>query len=71
MDTKLTHASRTELADSLRRRYQSSSGKTKKLILSEFIASTGYHPKYALHLLNAEHSALPKRPHLGNHSVRF
>ena len=25
------------------------SGKTKKLILSEFIASTGYHPKYAVH----------------------
>ncbi len=30
MGTKLTHASRIELADSLRRRYQSSSGKTKK-----------------------------------------
>ncbi len=49
MDTKLTHASRSELADSLRRRYQSTSSKTKKLILSEFIASTGYHPKYAVH----------------------
>ena len=68
MDTKLTRASRTELADSLRRRYQSSSGKTKKLILSEFIASTGYHPKYALHLLNVEHSALPKRPQTRNRS---
>ena len=32
MGTKLTHASRTELADSLRQRYQSSSGKTNKLI---------------------------------------
>lgn len=44
MGTKLTHASRTELADSMRKRYQSSSGKTKKLILSEFIAATGCHP---------------------------
>ena len=32
MGTKLTHASRTELADSSRQRYQSRSGKTKKLI---------------------------------------
>jgi hypothetical protein len=41
MGTKLTHASRIELADSLRQRYQSSSGKAKKSILKEFIASTG------------------------------
>lgn len=68
MGVKLTHASRTELADSLRRRYQSSSGKTKKLILREFIASTGYHPKYAVHLLNAEDTALPKRPQTRNRS---
>ena len=66
MDTKLTHASRKELADSLRRRYQSSSGKTKKLILSEFIASTGYHPKYAVHLLNTADATLPKRPQTRN-----
>ena len=71
MGTKLTHASRTELADSLRQRYQSSSGKTKKLILSEFIASTGYHPKYALQLLNAEGTALPsdRRPAIGRAST--
>ena len=71
MGTKLIHASRLELADSLRRRYQSSSGKTKKLILSEFIANTGYHPKYALHLLNAEDSALPKRPQTRNRSSLY
>jgi hypothetical protein len=62
MGTKLTHASRIELADSLRQRYQSSSGKAKKSILKEFIASTGYHPKYALHLLNAADPVLPKGP---------
>jgi hypothetical protein len=71
MDTKLTHTSRTELADSLRRRYQSSSGKTKKLMLSEFIASTGYHPKYAVHLLNAADAALPKRPQTRNRSSLY
>ncbi len=71
MDTKLTHASRTELADSLRRRYQSSSGKAKKLILSEFIASTGYHPKYAVHLLNAADASLPKRTQTRNRSSLY
>lgn len=71
MDTKLTQASRTELADSLRRRYQSTSSKTKKLILSEFIASTGYHPKYAVHLLNAADAALPKRPQTRNRSSLY
>ena len=71
MDTKLTLASRTELADSLRRRYQSSSSKTKKLILSEFIASTGYHPKYAVHLLNASDVALHKRPQTRSRSSLY
>jgi transposase InsO family protein len=71
MATKLTHASRTELADSLRQRYQSSNGKAKKLILSEFIASTGYHPKYALHLLNTEDATLPKRPQTRNRSSLY
>ena len=71
MDIKPTHASRTELTDSLRRRYQSSSGKTKKLILSEFIASTGCHPKYAVHLLNAVDNALPKRRQTRNRSSLY
>ena len=71
MATKLTHASRIELADSLRQRYQSSSGKTKKSILKEFIASTGYHPKYALHLLNAADPVLPKRPQTRHRSSLY
>jgi hypothetical protein len=71
MGNKLTHASRTELADSLRPRYQSSSGRTKKQILSEFIVSTGYHPKYAVHLLNAEDTALPKQPQTRNRSSLY
>ena len=57
MDTQLTHAARTELARSLRRRYQAASSRVKKQILAEFIAVSGYHPKYAVHLLNAAESA--------------
>ena len=32
-------------------RYQKSSKKEKQLILDEFVASTGYHRKYAIQLL--------------------
>ena len=53
MDTQLTHAARIQLARSLRRRYQAASSRAKKQILNEFIAVSAYHPKYAIHLLNA------------------
>jgi hypothetical protein len=61
MDTELTHAARIELAHSLRRRYQTASSRAKKQILSEFIAVSGYHPKYAIHLLNAAEAVAPAR----------
>jgi hypothetical protein len=61
MDTELTHAARIELARSLRRRYQSASSRAKKQILKEFIAVSGYHPKYAIHLLNAADATAPAR----------
>src|SRR6185437_12859181 len=62
MDTQLTHAARIELARSLRRRYQAASSRAKKQILHEFIAVSGYHPKYAVHLLNAaDGAAAPRR----------
>jgi hypothetical protein len=61
MDTELTHAARIELARSLRRRYQAASSRAKKQILQEFIAVSGYHPKYAVHLLNAGLSAVRLR----------
>jgi hypothetical protein len=61
MDTELTHAARIELTRSLRRRYQAASSRAKKQILSEFIAVSGYHPKYAIHLLNAADAAAPAR----------
>lgn len=61
MDTQLTRAARIQLAGSLRRRYQAASGRAKKQILNEFVAVSGYHPKYAIHLLNAGEPAAPVR----------
>ena len=61
MDTQLTHAARIQLARSLRRRYQAASSRAKKQILYEFIAVSGYHPKYAVHLLNAADGASAPR----------
>jgi hypothetical protein len=59
MDTQLTHAARIQLARSLRRRYQAASSRAKKQILNEFLAVSGYHPKYAIHLLNTQDAAAP------------
>jgi hypothetical protein len=53
MDTELTNAARIQLARSLRQRYQAASSRAKKQILREFIAVSGYHPKYAVQLLNS------------------
>jgi hypothetical protein len=61
MDTQLTRAARIQLAGSLRRRYQAASGRAKKQILNEFVAVSGYHPKYAIHLLNAAEPGAPVR----------
>jgi hypothetical protein len=52
MKRKMTHTVRTELADAIRLRYQSSTGRQKHRILDEFIASTGYHQKSAIRVLN-------------------
>jgi hypothetical protein len=59
MDTKMTHAVRAELANAVRRRYRVATGKDKRSILDEFIATTGYHEKSAIRLLN--------RPSLARH----
>jgi hypothetical protein len=61
MDKTLTHEAKIQLASSLRRRYQAASSRAKKQILSEFVAVSGYHPKYAIHLLNAAEPSLPAR----------
>jgi hypothetical protein len=53
MKRKMTHPVRTELADAIRLRYRSATGKQKRRILDEFVASTGYHEKSAIRVLNA------------------
>jgi hypothetical protein len=60
-DTQLTRAARIQLAGSLRRRYQATAGRAKKQILNEFVAVSGYHPKYAIYLLNAAEPGAPVR----------
>jgi hypothetical protein len=54
MDKKMTHTVRAELAEAIRLRYQSASGKQKRQILDEFVASTGYHEKSAIRVLNGQ-----------------
>jgi hypothetical protein len=61
MDSQLAQPARIQLARSLRRRYQVASSRAKKQILNEFVAVSGYHPKYAIHLLNMAESAVPAR----------
>ncbi len=43
---------RRELINATTKRYQKASKKEKQIILDEFVAATGYHRKYAIHLLN-------------------
>jgi len=54
MDRKMTHTVRAELADAIRLRYRSATGKQKHKILDEFVASTGYHEKSAIRVLNGQ-----------------
>jgi len=43
---------RRELINATTKRYQKASKKEKQTILDEFVSATGYHRKYAIHLLN-------------------
>jgi hypothetical protein len=54
MQDKITHTARAELANAIRRRYRLATGKEKRRILDEFIATTGYHEKSAIRVLNGE-----------------
>jgi hypothetical protein len=64
MHTKMTHAARAELANAIRGRYRSATGKEKHKVLDEFIARTGYHEKSAIRGLNGEPTA--RRPQTRN-----
>jgi Integrase core domain len=61
MKKTLTREAKVQLASSLRRRYQAASSRSKKQILGEFVEVSGYHPKYAIHLLNAAEPGAPAR----------
>lgn len=55
-------AGKFESAYRSRRRYRAASAREKRQILSEFVAVSGYHQKYAIQLLNAaEPSAAGRR----------
>jgi len=58
MEPKMTKAARDELAQAVRKRYRAATGKDKNgfCAVSEFIAVSGYHPKYAIEILNREES---------------
>jgi hypothetical protein len=53
MKRKMSRATRAELANAVRERYRDAVGKTKRRILEEFIAATGYHEKSAIRVLNS------------------
>jgi hypothetical protein len=74
MNNKMTHTARAELAHAIRRRYRSASAKEKRRILEEFVATTGYHEKSAIRVLNAQpatnHRQTRVRPSLYDEAAR-
>jgi integrase-like protein len=74
MDTQITQAARAELANAVRRRYRAATGKDKRKILDEFIATTGYHEKSAIRQLNRppliRHRQTRRRPSLYDEVAR-
>lgn len=61
MDTRLDRQARRDLANAVRARYQSATGAAKRKILDEFIATTGYHEKSAIRVLNADAKVIEPR----------
>jgi len=74
MKTKITHAVRMEFANAIRGRYAAAANKDKRRILEEFVASTGYHEKSAIRVLNAppepERRQTRQRPSLYDEAAR-
>jgi hypothetical protein len=61
MARQLSMATRRELKDAIRQRYQGSSDhRERRRILAEFVRVTGYHRKHALRVLNC--SSAPAKP---------
>jgi hypothetical protein len=57
----MSQHSRRELLAVVVPRYHAAHGKDRKRFLDEFVASSGYHRKYALHLLNHPPKEAPAR----------
>jgi hypothetical protein len=74
MKRKMTHAMRMEFANAIRGRYAAAAGKDKRRILDEFIATTGYHEKSAIRVLNsppkAKRRQTRQRPSLYDEAAR-
>ena len=72
MASKMTREMRAELAGVIRRR--SAEGPEKRRILGEFIATTGYHEKSAIRVLNTSPAPKPRqtrqRPSLYDEAAR-
>lgn len=60
----MSQTSKRELLKVVRPRYTLGNRTVKQQILDEFVAATGYHRKYAIHLLNhpPKRSVAPRRP---------
>jgi hypothetical protein len=53
MARRISMATRNELVTALAERYARSSKAERSVILDEFVAVSGYHPKHAIRLLRA------------------
>jgi len=68
----MSPTSKRELLRAIRPRYTSGSRTAKQQILDEFVAATGYHRKYAIHLLNhpPKRGATKRRPRRSKYTGR-
>lgn len=60
MDKRISKASRIELIEALRKRYQRSTKREKSIILDEFVSLTGFHRKHAIRLLTGNKPVIGK-----------
>jgi hypothetical protein len=68
----MSPTSKRELLSAIRPRYTLGSRTAKQQILDEFVAATGYHRKYAIHLLNhpPQRSTTKRRPRRSKYTGR-
>ena len=71
MARQLSMATRRELKDAIRERYQAATRRrARRQILSEFVRVTGYHRKHALRVLNQLSAPHNARVHAGDFTMR-